>query len=68
MRSGVDVPERKAGEMGESGERNVGDFGIVRVVLRWRFVVSEDGGGGRWAIEKGERTKERQRKHSPVPK
>jgi hypothetical protein len=41
------------------------------VVLRWRFVVSDEGGGGRfvgriWLF--GERLEARQRKHSPVPK
>lgn len=39
------------------------------VVLRWRLMVSVDGGGGRWfAIVWGERIEARQRKHSPVPK
>ncbi len=39
------------------------------VVLRWRFVVSAEGGGGRFVGRAvGERTEARQRKHSPVPK
>ena len=46
------------------GER--GDFGIPIVVLRWRLVLSDDGGGGR-CIDFGERMEARQRKHSPVP-
>jgi len=80
MRSGVEAPERKPGEVGDGGarpvvseiwkvaERWLGDLGIPIVVLRCRFVVSEDGGGGRWPIDIGESIEARQRKHSPVPK
>ena len=45
-----------------------GPFALEMVVLRWRSVVSAEGGGGR---EEREgilgRTLDRQRKHSPVP-
>jgi len=38
------------------------------VVLRVMFVVSVDGGGGRFVGKEEERVEARQRKHSPVPK
>ena len=46
--------------------------GALRVVLRWRCVVSALGGGGRrfMAVERDGfvgRREARQRKHSPVP-
>lgn len=49
---------------GES-RRVVGDRRLAgaSVVLRTRFVVSAEGGGGR-----EERVEARQRKHSPLPK
>jgi hypothetical protein len=49
---------------------SAGVRGARRVVVRWRFVVSEDGGGGRVDRSDGweERMEARQRKHSPVPK
>lgn len=37
--------------------------GLATVVIRVRFVVSAEGGGGR-----GVRVEARQRKHSPLPK
>jgi hypothetical protein len=51
------------------------DFGCSSVVCRpFRFVVSEEGGGGRWERSGFEfeneiegRMEQRQRKHSPVP-
>jgi hypothetical protein len=79
MRSGVEVPEGKEGVESVCGARlfedvvgerrvGVGDFGPPIVVLRVMFVVSADGGGGRWERFEGERMCARQRKHSPVPK
>ena len=65
MRSGVLAPERFE-DAGVGGARL---FAIPRVVVRWRLVVSEDGGGGRdKRAGLGERTEARHRKHSPVPK
>jgi len=67
MRSGVLAPERFE-DAGVGGARL---FALVvpSVVVRWRLVVSEDGGGGRdrraWLEESIEA---RHRKHSPVPK
>ena len=54
---------------GFEGAVGAPDFiAAATVVLRWRFVVSADGGGGRLArIEAAGRTEARQRKHSPVP-
>jgi hypothetical protein len=48
----------------------VGVGGARRVVVRWRFVVSEDGGGGREDRHEDweESIDARHRKHSPVPK
>jgi hypothetical protein len=47
------------------------DERVPRVVLRVMFVVSEEGGAGRWdngrRVEE-ERMEARHRKHSPVPK
>jgi len=75
MRSGVLASV--AGDLGEGGARldieDVGEssedeeFDIV--VLRCRFVVSAEGGGGRkLGRVAAERIEARQRKHSPVPK
>jgi hypothetical protein len=67
MCSGVLAPERFE-DAGVGGARLFA-FAIPRVVVRWRLVVSEDGGGGRdkrAGLE--ERTEARHRKHSPVPK
>jgi hypothetical protein len=42
--------------------------GLLRVVLRTAWVVSAEGGGGRFARkEEAGRVVARQRKHSPVP-
>ena len=80
MRSGVDAPLRlgRGGErvfgfeglVGVSGEKSIRFWGVPIVVLRWRLVVSVEGGGGRFCrLEmEGERMLARQRKHSPVPK
>lgn len=65
MLSGVDIPEGKAGELGVGGARFdeftgkvaakwFGDLGIAMVVLRVRFVVSSDGGGGRFCNDIGD--------------
>lgn len=44
-------------------------MGDKSVVLRCRFVVSVEGGGGRCCVRvAAERIEARQRKHSPVPK
>jgi len=58
-----------------TGERSVEEVGVGRdedvpmVVLRWRLVVSDEGGGGRFEwIKEGDNIDPRQRKHSPVPK
>jgi hypothetical protein len=66
---GLDVNEEAA------GERSVEEVGVGReegapmVVLRWRLVVSDEGGGGRFEwIAEGDTIDARQRKHSPVPK
>lgn len=79
MRSGLDVPELGEGP-GVTGDKReglvgcelvVGDWGfeVPIVVVRCMFVVSADGGGGRFRMMKeGERIEARQRKHSPVPK
>lgn len=56
---GVEVPD--AGD--ELLEFDDARGGGARVVLRVRWVVSSDGGGGREA-----RVEARQRKHSPFPK
>lgn len=64
-----DEEEERAGDM----ESMV--LGAWRVVLRWRWVVSALGGGGReMPADKGwvrdglvGRSEARQRKHSPVP-
>jgi len=58
------------GLVGVSGEKSIRFWGVPIVVLRWRLVVSVEGGGGgfcRLEME-GERMLARQRKHSPVPK
>jgi hypothetical protein len=78
IRSGVEIPEGKEGVDGNeeaAGERSVEEMGVGReeevpmVVLRWRLVVSDEGGGGRFEwIEEGDTIDARQRKHSPVPK
>jgi len=66
---GLDMNEEAA------GERCVEEMGVGReervpmVVLRWRLVVSDEGGGGRFEwIEDRDTIDARQRKHSPVPK
>lgn len=41
---------------------------IERDVFLCMFVVSAEGGSGRWSILACEKTDARQRKHSPVPK
>lgn len=66
MRSGVLAPVCVEGnDVGESRE----DAALEIVVLRCRFVVSVEGGGGRWLGSVAEeRVEARQRKHSPVPK
>ena len=64
---GARLPE-EAGEIGFETERVFGDLDPSIVVLRAAFVVSEEGGGGRWERLAGERMWARQRKHSPVPK
>lgn len=62
------VGERREDEEG-FGERGLGEEVEAIVVLRCRFVVSVEGGGGRFEVkEVGERMEARQRKHSPVPK
>ncbi len=45
------------------------DFAEPSVVVRWRLVVLDDGGGGSEDRKDGleESTDARQRKHSPVP-
>ena len=58
MRSGVEVPEANEGVLGVGGarqleevvgeRRGVGDLATPIVVLRVEFVVSAEGGGGRW--------------------
>lgn len=79
IRSGVEAPEgvlgvggarllEEAGEIGFETERVFGDLEPSIVVLRVAFVVSEEGGRGRWERLVGERIWARQRKHSPVPK
>ena len=67
IRSGVDAPVSLVGRGGESVFA-VEDVPIV--VLRCRFVVSVEGGGGRWerfGRVWGGSIEARQRKHSPVP-
>ncbi len=67
MLSGVLAPERFE-EAGVGGARLFA-LAIPSVVVRWRLVVSEDGGGGRERRAVLEDSSEaRQRKHSPVPK
>jgi hypothetical protein len=79
IRSGVEAPEENDGVFGVGGARvpkEAGEMGFETesvlgppmVVLRVAFVVSDEGGGGRWARLVGERMCARQRKHSPVPK
>ena len=62
--------DRSAGEgIGLDVDGFEGDLGgPERVVLRVAFVVSAEGGKGRWVREEAERMCARQRKHSPVPK
>lgn len=75
MRSDADVPV-DIGERGEGGAwpctEFVGDSKepeFANVVERCMFVVSAEGGSGRfWYRSMGERTEDLQRKHSPVPK
>ena len=79
MRSGVEAPEAGEGVFGVGGVRlledvvgerrvGVGDLVPPIVVLRVIFVMSAEGGGGRWWGLEGARMCARQRKHSPVPK
>ena len=65
----LDVNEEAAGERSVE-EVGVGrEEGVPMVLLRWRLVVSDEGGGGRFEwIEAGDTIDARQRKHSPVPK
>jgi hypothetical protein len=73
MRSGVEAPEMKEGVEGVGSARLLldmlgeGGYEDPMVVLRCMFVVSAEGGGGRWRREEGESMLARQRKHSPVP-
>ena len=59
MRSGVEAPEADEGVLGVGGARlfeevvgerrvGVGDWAMPIVVLRVAFMVSAEGGGGRW--------------------
>lgn len=66
-----------AGDLGDGGARfDIEELGERRVeeeleivVLRAKFVVSAEGGGGRkFGRVAAERMAARQRKHSPVPK
>lgn len=51
------------------GLRGRGLDGVrLREVCRCMFVVSAEGGRGRWLMSAWEKTDARQRKHSPVPK
>jgi hypothetical protein len=51
------------------GLRGRGLDGVMeREVFRCIFVVSAEGGSGRWLKSAWEKTDARQRKHSPVPK
>lgn len=74
MRSGVETPDAEFGVEGVGGARlpfeeagESGFFVVPMVVVRWRFVVSDDGGGGRWCSEAAESMEARHKKHSPVP-
>lgn len=69
MRSGVLAPLLLTWPF--CGAANVSTllFGVAIVVMRTAFVVSSEGGGGRFAARSGieERMWARQRKHSPLP-